>query len=131
MALAVDTNVLARFIVGDDAQQEAAAQKVFASPQVFIPTVVFCELVWVMRATYKLPDAVIASAIRGVLNMENVEVRAAEVQAGLEMLDAGGDFADGVIAHLGGEMGAEAFVSFDRKAVRLLSARGIAASVPQ
>jgi predicted nucleic-acid-binding protein len=45
------------------------------------------------------------------------------------MLDAGGDFADGAIAHEGRWLGAEMFVSFDAKAVELLKAQGVAARV--
>lgn len=37
---------------------------------------------------------------------------------------AGGDFADGAIAYEGRWLGAETFVSFDRKAVEMLKARG-------
>jgi predicted nucleic-acid-binding protein len=44
----------------------------------------------------------------------------AAVEAGLASLRAGGDFADGVIAHEGRRMGADVFVSFDRRAVALL-----------
>ena len=40
------------------------------------------------------------------------------------MLDAGGDFADGVIAYEGNWLGGETFVSFDRQAVALLAAQG-------
>ena len=46
------------------------------------------------------------------------------VEAGLSIMDAGGDFADGVIAHEGNWLGADAFVSFDKKAVSLLSGQG-------
>ena len=46
------------------------------------------------------------------------------VEAGLEILEAGGDFADGVIAYEGRWLGGEAFVSFDAKAVNLLERRG-------
>ena len=46
------------------------------------------------------------------------------VEAGLALLDAGGDFADGVIAYEGSWLGAEIFISFDKKAVRLMKARG-------
>ncbi|WP_265289136.1 PIN domain-containing protein [Verminephrobacter eiseniae] len=40
------------------------------------------------------------------------------------MLEAGGDFADGVIAHEGHWLGGESFVSFDKKAAALLTAQG-------
>ena len=39
-------------------------------------------------------------------------------------VEAGGDFADGVIAHEGRWLGGETFVSFDRQAVKLLAAQG-------
>jgi predicted nucleic-acid-binding protein len=46
------------------------------------------------------------------------------VEAGLTMLEAGGDFADAVVAHEGKWMGGETFVSFDKKAVTLLAKQG-------
>ena len=45
-------------------------------------------------------------------------------EAGLSLLEAGGDFADGVIAYEGAWLGAETFVSFDKKAVCLLNRQG-------
>ena len=132
MTPVADTNVLARFIIGDDEAQEAAAIRVFEKPKVIIPTIVFCELAWVMRYSYRRTDSEIASAIRGVLKMKNVVVQSGEVQAGLQMLDAGGDFADAAIAHTGSGMakGGAVFTSFDKKAVRKLSALGFAATTP-
>ncbi len=51
------------------------------------------------------------------------------VEAGLALLEAGGDFADGLIAHEGQWLGGEMFVSFDRQAVALLKTRGVAAEL--
>ena len=48
------------------------------------------------------------------------------VEAGLAVLSAGGDFADGVIAFEGQWLGGETFVSFDRKAVKVLESQGSA-----
>jgi predicted nucleic-acid-binding protein len=45
-------------------------------------------------------------------------------EAGLALLNAGGDFADGVIAYEGSWLGADTFISFDKKAVKLMKARG-------
>jgi predicted nucleic-acid-binding protein len=45
-------------------------------------------------------------------------------EAGLALLDTGGDFADGVIAYEGNWLGADTFVSFDKRAVKLLEAQG-------
>lgn len=46
------------------------------------------------------------------------------VEAGLAMLDAGGDFADGVIAFTGRQMGGAVFTSFDRRAIALVATAG-------
>ena len=79
-----------------------------------------CELVWVLSRGYRSNPDDIADALRGLLSATNVQVDRSAVDAGLTMLDAGGDFADGVIAYEGRRMGGDTFVSFDRKAVRLL-----------
>lgn len=51
------------------------------------------------------------------------------VEAGLSILEAGGDFADGVIAYEGIWLGGETFVSFDKHAVKLLTEKGNAAQL--
>ena len=83
-----------------------------------------CELVWVLAQGYKIPAAEIALAIRRLIDSANVVVNRPAVKAGLALLEAGGDFADGVIAYEGRWLGADAFVSFDRKAVKLMEAQG-------
>lgn len=62
--------------------------------------------------------------IRRLMNASNVVANRPAVDAGLALLDEGGDFADGVIAYEGRWLGAETFVSFDKEAVKLLTARG-------
>jgi predicted nucleic-acid-binding protein len=83
-----------------------------------------CELVWVLSQAYKVPAADIAEAVRRLMNGANVLVNRLAVEAGLAMLDAGGDFADGVISYEGSWLGAETFVSFDMEATKLLAAQG-------
>jgi predicted nucleic-acid-binding protein len=80
--------------------------------------------VWVLRRVYGFQSADIASAIRALLAAENVEVNTPAVDAGLAVLEAGGDFADGIIAYEGRWLGGDTFVSFDKKAVSLLTAQG-------
>jgi predicted nucleic-acid-binding protein len=96
---------------------------------VAIPLPALCELVWVLSQGYKIPSAEIAEAIRRLINGANVAVNRPAAEAGLAVSDAGGDFADGVIAHEGNWLGAEIFVSFDKKAVRLIEAQGVAAQL--
>jgi predicted nucleic-acid-binding protein len=69
----------------------------------------------------------VAAAIRALLNAGNVDMNRPAVEVGLLLLEAGGDFADGVIAFEGRWLGGETFVSFDQKAVALLSQQGEAA----
>lgn len=88
-----------------------------------------CEFVWVLRSVYRFRPSDIAKAIRTLLAAENVETNRLVVDAGLALLDAGGDFADGVIAYEGSWLGAETFVSFDKKAVEMLREQGIAGRV--
>ncbi len=130
MKITAGTNVLVRALVGDDARQSRAAQAELAKAElVALAIPALCELVWVLAQGYKIPPADIAEAIRRLINSANVAVNRAAAQAGLEALEAGGDFADGVIAHEGKWLGAETFVSFERKAVKLLKAGGNAARV--
>jgi predicted nucleic-acid-binding protein len=85
---------------------------------------VLCELVWVLAQGYKIPSAEIAETIRRLMAGANVVLNRPAAEAGLALLDAGGDFADGVIAYEGNWLGAETFVSFDKKAVKLMHAQG-------
>ena len=89
-----------------------------------------CELVWVLSQGYNIPSGDIAEAIRRLMNGANVMMNRPAAEAGLALLDAGGDFADGVIAYEGNWLGADTLVSFDKKAVKLMEAQGQSARLP-
>lgn len=130
MILTTDTNVLVRAVVGDDPQQSAIASALLREADaIAVPLPVLCELVWVLRRAYGVADAEISEAIRTLIDADSVRVDRAAAEAGLALLEAGGDFADGVIAHQGQWLGGERFVSFDRQAVSLLQGQGIAAQL--
>lgn len=76
---------------------------------------------WVLRRVYGFEHPVCATAIRALLDTGNVVMNRPAVEAGLALLDAGGDFANGIMAYEGTWLGGETFVSFDRTAVKLLS----------
>jgi predicted nucleic-acid-binding protein len=123
--ITADTNVLVRALVGDEPSQAAAASRVLREAEaIAVPLPVFCELVWVLRRAYGFADGEISAAIRSLLEASSVRTDRQAVEAGLALLEGGGDFADGVIAHQGQWLGAEVFVSFDRQAVSLLTAQG-------
>jgi len=130
MRVAVDTNVLVRAVVRDDrTQAEIAAKWLRNSSLLVVAVSALCELVWVLRRVYGFKAPEVADTIRSLTSADHVETNRPAVEAGLAMLDAGGDFADGVIAYEGRCLGAETFVSFDKKAVEMLKAQGVAARV--
>lgn len=125
MKITADTDVLIRAVVRDDAIQARAAERVLknaASIAVTLPTL--CEFVRVLRKVYGMSPDEIGAALRVLLDSRDVVVDRAAAQAGVAVLEDGGDFADGVIAHEGERLGAEVFVSFDRSAVALLGKQG-------
>jgi predicted nucleic-acid-binding protein len=125
MNITADTNVLLRTLVEDDAAQAAKAAEVLASADVIVVTTqTLCELVWVLARSYGVGKADIAAAIRVLAETRGVVLDRPALDAGLEVMARGGDFADGVIAHEGAWLGGETFVSFDRKAVGALVRAG-------
>ena len=125
MKITADTNVLARAILQDDAAQCHTAREMLKSATliaVSLPSL--CELVWILRQGAKLPKEDVSIAIRALLDAGNVVMNRPAVELGLALLEAGGDFADGIMAHEGKWLGGETFVSFDKKAVTLLSQQG-------
>lgn len=125
MKVTVDTNVLVRAVVRDDPAPASIAAKVLTDAELIaVATPCLCEFVWVLLRVYNFQPSDAATAIRALLAAANVEVNRPAVEAGLSVLEAGGDFADGVIAYEGNWLGGETFVSFDKKAVALLTAQG-------
>lgn len=130
MKVTVDTNVLVRAVVQDDPMQANVAAQVLTDAELIaVALPCLCEFVWVLRKVYGFQVSDAATAIRALLAVANVEVNRPAVEAGLSTLEAGGDFADGVIAYEGNWLGGDIFVSFDRKAVALLQAQGQSAQL--
>ena len=128
MKIAVDTNVLVRAAVRDDPKQTEAAMRMMARAEIVaIAVSCLCEFAWVLGSVYRYRGPEIAEAIRVLLAAANVETNRQAAEAGLAMLDTGGDFADGVIAYEGRWLGAETFVSFDKSAVEMLTAQRVSA----
>ncbi len=120
MKVTPDTNVLVRAIVADDAKQAKTAQTALKNADtIAITSVALCEFVWVLMRGYGLSRAEVAAAVRGLAASANVEANRPAINAGLLHLDAGGDFADGVIAFEGAALGGETFVSFDKDAIAI------------
>jgi predicted nucleic-acid-binding protein len=123
--ITADTDVLIRAVVRDDAAQaRIAAKALMQADKIAVTLPSLYEFVWVLLRIYGFKPQDVASAIRALTSAATVQVNRPAVEAGLAMLEAGGDFADGVIAFEGRWLGGDTLVSFDKKAVALLRAQG-------
>jgi predicted nucleic-acid-binding protein len=114
---AVDTNVLVRFLAGDDAEQAAAARSVFASSPVWIAKTVLLETGWVLRRLYGFEESAIRDAFIRLLGLKNVQaVDESAVAAALALTTHGVELADAI--HLCSRLPGSVFVSSDRALVR-------------
>ena len=120
--IALDTNVLARFYLNDDAAQAQIATRLLMEEDVFIPKTVLLELEWVLRGAAQVPAAGIAKSLAHLLSLPNVRVEdETAVRTALKAFTQGCDFADAL--HAAASKGATRFVTFDVKLAKR-SARG-------
>jgi len=127
--IALDTNVLVRFLVQDDADQARIAGDIFdqltdAEPG-FVSREVLIELVWVLERAYGYGRAHVAGALDGLLSSTEVRIEAGDdVGSALDLYrNDGFGFADLMIAAAARRAGAAELVTFDRKAARLPGVR--------
>ena len=119
------TQQLVTITSSDDERQSKKARAALGQAEMIVITLpALCELVWVLSRGYKIPLVEVAAALRRLMNSVNVVLNRPATEAGLAILEVGGDFADGVIAYEGRWLGAETFVSFDKQAVKLLEDQG-------
>ena len=125
MRITADTNVLVRAAVLDEpAQSRLAVAALLQAEAVAVTLPALCEFVWVLTRGYKRRAAEVAAAMRKLADSESVLVDRPALEAGLSVLERGGDFADGVIAFDGRRAGGLVFTSFDRAAVEVIGATG-------
>lgn len=130
MKVTADTNVLVCLLTRDDEKQALIAENILSKAEkVCVPTSVFCELVWVLMRLYRYSKEEVAAAIRTMTEIENLIYEKNTVDAGLEQLECGGDFADGVNEYTGRRIFDGQFVTFDKKAVAVLKKRNIPAKL--
>jgi predicted nucleic-acid-binding protein len=129
--IALDTNVLVRFLVEDDAKQSAAAaavveRAVAADEPLFVSDLVLCETVWVLSGSYRVPRSEIIALLRELARARHLTF--AEPDQLTRALDAyakgRGDLADYLIREHARAAGCDMVVTFDRA---VLGERGFAA----
>jgi predicted nucleic-acid-binding protein len=126
--IALDTNLLARLLLGDDAAQHARVKALLRTDQVFTaPITVMLELVWVLEANDCTP-AEIERGLNLLLGLANFRPKQADaLREALRGYAQGLDFADAL--HLALSAGDEAFTSFDKALARKAARLGIAPRV--
>ena len=121
--IAIDTNVIVRYLVNDDAAQAARARRVIDTNDIFVGTTVLLETQWVLSSVYGFSVRACVKALSDFAGLPGVVLEdPAEVANALDWANKGLDFADGL--HLAKAMGCEEFVSFDRTFAKAANAFG-------
>ena len=125
MKIIADTNVLVRAFVDDNpAQSRDARASLLGAEAVVVGKHALCELAWVLASSFGFPKLQIANVIRELRDKSNVITDRAAIDAGLAVMDAGGDFADGVIDYEGRWLGGRRLFRSIGKRSRRLPSRG-------
>jgi predicted nucleic acid-binding protein len=122
--IAVDTNVVVRYLTGDHPDQSPRARALIDANPVFVTVTVILETEWVLRSAYGFPPRAVIDALRAFGGLPTVTVEdASHVAQALDHVGQGMDFADAL--HLGRAAHCDAFATFDRRFVRSAAAVGI------
>ncbi len=120
--IALDTNVLVRFLTQDDAAQAAAAKRIVeqaqnAGERLFVPTIVLCELSWILSYSYQLTKADFLAVLDGLLISNVFEIeRLPIVTAVVSKYKSGrAGFANFLIGEVAAAEGCSETVTFDKK----------------
>ncbi len=114
---AIDTNVIVRYLTGDDPQQAEKVRALIGHEPVFVARTVLLEVEWVLRGVYELPSKQIISALRALAGLPDVSVEdPALVAQAMNWSDAGMDFADAL--HLAAATCCKSFLTFDKRLAR-------------
>jgi predicted nucleic-acid-binding protein len=122
--LAVDTNVVIRFLTGDDTPQHRRAVALFAEHTIWLAKTVLLESEWVLRSAFGFEAAEIARAFHGLIRLPDVRCEDfSAVSAAVAALEKGMDFADALHFVSSREASIEeGFASFDARFVKRANA---------
>jgi predicted nucleic-acid-binding protein len=113
--IAVDTNVLVRYLTwDDDGQASRAAEVIEAADEVHVSTIVLCEVIWVLTRAYGYKTSDLVPIVRQLVTGREFQIDQVAARTGLRLLMAGGDFADGVILEDMQRASCEFIATFDR-----------------
>ncbi|WP_103175189.1 type II toxin-antitoxin system VapC family toxin [Paracoccus sp. SY] len=122
--IAIDTNIVVRYLTGDHPEQSRRAREIVDGQPVFVPVTVVLETEWVLRSAYGHGPADVARALRAFGGLPHVTVEDASiVAAAIDLVERGMDFADAL--HLRRSTDRDAFLTFDRRFVKAAKAVAI------
>jgi predicted nucleic acid-binding protein len=112
--LAVDTNIVVRYLTADHPEQFAKASALIQGEDLYVCTTVLLETEWVLRRGYRFGRGQIITALTAFAGLPRVTLEDPALSAkALEWTRSGLDFADAL--HLAKARNCEAFVSFDQR----------------
>ena len=118
--VAVDTNIVVRFLTQDDPEQYQKSIHIFSTQDIFIADTVILEAEWVLRYAYDYQPTQIIAAFKKLFGLPNVCLRDADMGAlALAGQEAGLDFADAL--HLAQAVQCEQMLTFDQRFVNRAS----------
>lgn len=110
---AVDTNIVARFVLGDDPAQTMLATQLLRTP-CYISDSVLLETAWLLSSRFGLDRPALAATLRDLIELPTVSVGDLEgLRWAIDRFAAGADLADMIHIHMA--RGADAFVSFEKQ----------------
>jgi predicted nucleic-acid-binding protein len=121
--IALDTNVLLRYLVQDDPAQGTIATHILENVLTsddpgFVPIVAVLEIDWVLRVQYEFPSAIVAATLRRLMASPNLVFEQA-VAVGHALEFEFGDLADNILHETAQANGCSKTLTFDRKFARL------------
>jgi predicted nucleic-acid-binding protein len=115
--IAIDTNVVVRFLTRDDEAQWAKAHALIRDSAVFVPATVLLETAWVLSSVRGYSHSEVCDALERFSALKNVSVETLErFSVVFAWTRQGLDFADAL--HLAAAADCERFVTFDRRLVK-------------
>lgn len=125
---AIDTNVVVRYLTGDDRAQAVKARGLIEAESVFVATTVLLESEWVLRSVYGFSGKDVAAALKAFSGLPGITVESPSLlREALDRAEAGMDFADAL--HLGSSGHCDTMLTFDRGFIR--TARGSSPTVQE
>ena len=115
--IAVDTNILVRFLTKDDFEQFEKSKRLIETQQIFIPDTVILETEWVLRFAYHFKPIQIRSAFVKLFGLSNVHPNhSPSIKMALDWYERGLDFADAL--HLAQSQHCHAMLTFDQRFIQ-------------